>query len=130
MKRIVLSIIISAFIFSVNAQVDRTKAPQPGPAPEIKIGDYQSFHLKNGLKVFVVENHKVPMVTYSLSLDIDPVLEGDKVGYASMTGDLLRAGTTNRTKDQIDEDVDFIGRIKDLRLQEPLVYHHRLFDEF
>jgi predicted Zn-dependent peptidase len=109
MKRIIFSILISTFIFSVNAQVDRSKAPEPGPAPEIKIGDYQSFELKNGLKVFVVENHKVPMVTYSLALDNDPVLEGDKAGYVSMTGDLLRAGTTNRTKDQIDEDIDFIG---------------------
>ncbi len=109
MKRIALSILISVFIFSVNAQVDRSKAPAAGPAPEIKIGDYQSFQLKNGLKVFVVENHKVPKVTYSLTLDNDPVLEGDKAGYVSVTGDLLRAGTTNRTKDQIDEDVDFIG---------------------
>ncbi|NPA37775.1 MAG: insulinase family protein, partial [Chlorobi bacterium] len=109
MKKTILNIIALAFVFSVNAQIDRTHAPAPGPAPEIKIGDYQSFSLKNGLKVFVVENHKVPMVTYSLSLDNDPVLEGDKAGYVSLTGDLLRAGTSNRTKDQIDEDIDFIG---------------------
>ncbi len=109
MKRILLSIIISAFIFQVNAQIDRTKAPAAGPAPEVRIGDYQSFKLDNGLTVFVIENHKVPMVTYSLALDLDPILEGDKAGYVSMAGDLLRAGTTNRTKDQIDEAVDFIG---------------------
>ena len=109
MKKVIFSILILAFTISVNAQVDRTKAPEAGPAPEIKIGDYQSFELKNGLKVFVVENHKIPMVSYSLSLDNDPVLEGDKTGYVIMTGELLRAGTTNRSKDEIDESIDFIG---------------------
>ncbi len=109
MKRILLSIMISAFILQVNAQIDRTKAPAAGPAPEVRIGDYQSFKLKNGLTVFVIENHKVPMITYSLALDIDPILEGDKAGYISMAGGLLRAGTTNRSKDEIDEAVDFIG---------------------
>ena len=109
MKKILFSILISAFVISVNAQIDRSKAPAPGPAPVIHIGDYQSFELDNGLKVFVVENHKLPVVTYMISLDNDPVLEGDKVGYVKMTGELLKAGTKNRTKDQIDEDIDFIG---------------------
>jgi len=109
MKNLLFSILILAFTISINAQVDRTKAPEAGPAPEVKIGDYQSFELKNGLKVFVVENHKIPAVSYTLSLDNDPVLEGDKAGYVDMTGTLLKAGTTNRTKDEIDESIDFIG---------------------
>lgn len=91
------------------SQVDRTKAPEPGPAPEIKIGEYQSFELKNGLKVFVVENHKIPRVAFSLILDNKPILEGDKAGYISIAGQLLRHGTTSRTKAQLDEEVDFIG---------------------
>ncbi len=109
MKNLLFSILILAFTVSINAQVDRTKAPEADPAPEVKIGDYQSFELKNGLKVFVVENHKIPAVSYTLSLDNDPILEGDKAGYVSMTGTLLKAGTTNRSKDEIDESIDFIG---------------------
>lgn len=94
---------------ATQAQVDRTKAPEPAPAPEIKIAEYQSFELKNGLKVFVVENHKLPRVAFSLTLDNEPILEGDKAGYVSMTGQLLRNGTTNRSKAQLDEEIDFIG---------------------
>ncbi len=109
MNKVIYSILLLAFTISVNAQVDRTKAPEAGPAPEVRIGEYKSFELKNGLKVFVIENHKIPVVSYSLSLDNDPILEGDNVGYVGMTGELLRAGTTNRTKDEIDESVDFIG---------------------
>ena len=95
--------------FPLAAQVDRSKMPEPGPAPEIKIGDYESFELPNGLKVFVVENHKLPKVVFSLVLHREPIMEKEHVGYISAAGQLLRTGTTNRTKDQLDEDVDFLG---------------------
>lgn len=90
-------------------QLDRSKQPTPAPAPVIKIGEYQSFELPNGLKVFVVENHKIPRVSYSLVLDYMPILEGADAGYVDFAGQLMRTGTTTRTKDQIDEAVDFIG---------------------
>jgi predicted Zn-dependent peptidase len=101
---IALSVTIGAF-----AQVDRSKLPEAGPAREIKIGDYESFTLKNGMQVFVVENHKLPRVSFSLVLDREPILEGDKAGYTSMVGQMLRRGTTTRTKEQLDEEIDFIG---------------------
>jgi predicted Zn-dependent peptidase len=89
--------------------MDRSHAPEPGPAPEIRIRDYKSFELKNGLKVFLVENHKLPLVNYSLILDIDPFTEGDSIGYSTFAGELLGTATTSRTKDQIDEEIDYIG---------------------
>ena len=91
------------------AQLDRSKAPEPGPAPEINLGEYESFTLKNGLKVFVVQNNKLPRVAFNLLIDRDPVLEGEKAGYVEATGELLRRGTTKRTKDQLDEEIDFLG---------------------
>ncbi len=93
----------------LNGQVDRTRAPEPGPAPVIQVGDYKTFELKNGLKVFLVENHKIPRVSYSLVLDIKPFAEGDSLGYTSIAGELLGTATTTRSKDQIDEEIDFIG---------------------
>ncbi|MFA0962367.1 insulinase family protein [Roseivirga sp. BDSF3-8] len=94
---------------SAYAQVDRSKLPEPGPAPEINIADYESFTLKNGLKVFVVENDKTPRIAFNLVLDRDPIVEGEKAGYVSIAGDLIRRGTTSRTKDQLDEEIDFLG---------------------
>jgi predicted Zn-dependent peptidase/outer membrane lipoprotein-sorting protein len=49
------------------------------------------------------------MVSYSLSLDIEPPLEGDAAGYVQIAGKMMRAGTTNHTKAEIDETIDFIG---------------------
>lgn len=110
MRKLLISFIISIFTFySADAQVDRSQPPEPGPAPVIQIGDFESFEMDNGMTVIVVENRKVPVVSFQLSLDIDPVLEGDAKGYVSLAGSLLREGTTNRTKKEIDETIDFIG---------------------
>lgn len=109
MKRLYIIILLTGFCFSAFAQLDRTKVPTPGPAPEIKIGIPEKFELKNGLKVIVVENHKLPRIAFNLVLNFEAIKEDDKAGYASMAGDLLRTGTTTKTKSQIDEEIDFIG---------------------
>lgn len=105
--------ILSAFILSIGtialAQVDRTQFPAAGPAPEIKIGDAETFTLDNGLKVFVVKNTKLPRVSFTLVLERDPMLEGDKAGMTDFVGEMMTAGTTNRSKDQLDQEIDFIG---------------------
>lgn len=109
MRKIVIYMIALVFISNAYAQVDRSKLPEPAPAKSIQIGDYESFTLKNGMKVFVVENHKLPRVTLSLVFDHEPVMEGDNAGYIDMVGTMLRRGTTTRTKEQLDEAIDFIG---------------------
>ncbi|WKV12501.1 pitrilysin family protein [Marivirga harenae] len=108
-KKIYLSFVFALMASFAFAQVDRTTAPEPTPAKEINIGEPTTFTLKNGLKVFVVENHKLPRVAFSLTFDRDPVLEGDKAGYVSMAGQMLMKGTENRTKAELDQDIDFIG---------------------
>jgi predicted Zn-dependent peptidase len=110
MKKYIVSIFCFALALGAAAQkVDRSKAPAAGPAPKIQIGSYQLFTLDNGLKVIVVENHKLPTVSYSLQLDLDPIKEGDKAGYTSLAGSLMSAGTDTKTKDQISSSIDFIG---------------------
>jgi predicted Zn-dependent peptidase len=100
------------FLFLVQiaqAQVDRTKAPVASKAPKIQLGKPQMFELPNGLKGIVVQNNKIPRVSFSLNLDLDPIAEKDKAGYIDMAGQLLKRGTKTRTKAQIDEEIDFIG---------------------
>lgn len=110
MKKVSIYILFVLFTFStVYAQVDRTHYPAPGVAPTLNIGNAETFTLPNGLKVFVVENHKLPKVTFSLILDRDPILEGDKAGLTSIVGELMSSGTQKRNKDQIDEAIDQIG---------------------
>jgi predicted Zn-dependent peptidase len=109
MKKIIYSILILVLALNVSAQLDRSIRPKAGPAPKINLGKYEMFTMPNGLKVIVVENHKIPKITYQLSLDIDPIVEGEQAGYVSFAGNLMRAGTTTKTKAQIDEAIDYIG---------------------
>ncbi len=110
MKKILSILLAATFTLGLSAQkLDRSVRPKAAPAPEIKLGKTEKFTLPNGLKVFVVENHKLPKVAYSLSLDVDPLLEGDMAGYVSAAGELMGRGTKNRSKDELNKEVDFIG---------------------
>jgi zinc protease len=110
MKKLLFSIYALSLFTAVHAQkLDRSIRPTPGPAPEIKLGDAESFTLPNGMKVFVVENHKLPAVTYSIQLDIRPMPEGNKSGMHQMVGELITSGTKSRNKEKFDEEVDFIS---------------------
>jgi zinc protease len=106
---IVYIFLLFTCVFSASAQLDRSVRPQPGPAPVIQLGDFDSFTLENGLQVIVVENRKIPVVSFQLTLDIKPILEGEAKGYVDLSGQLMREGTINRSKQQIDESIDFIG---------------------
>ncbi|GGD52140.1 M16 family metallopeptidase [Muriicola marianensis] len=109
MKRIYFTLLVAFLAVSVTAQVDRSKMPEPGPAPEINLDEPQRFELNNGLKVLVVENHKLPRVSIQLTIDNPPILEGDKAGVSSLTGALLGNGSTSIPKDEFNEEVDFLG---------------------
>ena len=106
---IALALVFFVAACSSSKKLDRSAVPVAGPAPKIQIGQYQMATLPNGLKLVVVENHKLPRVSYSVSLDIDPIFEGDRAGYTMLSGELMKAGTKTRTKTQIDEAVDFMG---------------------
>lgn len=87
----------------------RAKAPEPGPAPAFNLGEYKEVTLDNGLKVIIVENHKLPVVSYQLFVDKGLVQEGEKAGVSSIAGQMLRTGTESKTKSEIDEELDFIA---------------------
>lgn len=98
----------SLFLTMTMQAQDRTQ-PKPGPSPTINVGKPSSFVLKNGLKVLVVENHKLPRVSFNLTIDNAPYAEGDKKGVADLTSALIGNGTKNISKDAFNEEVDFLG---------------------
>ena len=107
MKKSIL--ILSSLFLTLIMQGQIIPQPKPGVAPTVKIGKPQTFELKNGLKVMVVENHKLPRVAFSLTLDNDPYAEGDKKGLSDMTSTLMGSGTTKISKTAFNEEIDFLG---------------------
>lgn len=107
-KNLFTLLALFAFVFA-SAQIDRSKQPASGPAPKINLGTPETFDLKNGLTVMVVENHKLPRVSIQLSMDNPPIAEGDKSGVSSMVSSLLGKGSTNISKDAYNDEVDYMG---------------------
>ena len=91
------------------AQIDRSKQPEPGPAPKINMERPIEFSLDNGLNVLIVENHKLPRVSISLFFDRTPFLMKEKAGVTSLLGSMLGNGTQTISKDDFNEEIDFLG---------------------
>ena len=110
MKKIYSSLITIACVFTLSAQIlDRSVRPMEAPAKEINIKDAEVFTLKNGLKVFLVEDHATPFLYYSVQLDIKPDLQGNKAGMHGMFGEVFGKITKNRSKEQLNKDIDMIS---------------------
>ena len=106
----------SLFLFAVllgllplQAQIDRSQQPVPGPAPKIQLDEPQEFVLKNGLRVLVVENHKLPRASANLNIDLPPVFEGELAGVNALLSSMLGKGSKAIAKDDFDEEVDYLG---------------------
>lgn len=107
MKKILIALTGLFLTFSMQGQV--IPQPKPGPSPKINIGKPQTFELPNGLKVLVVENHKLPRFSATLTIDNAPYAEGDKKGVADLASALIGNGTKKISKEKFNEEVDFLG---------------------
>jgi predicted Zn-dependent peptidase len=108
MKKVIY-LLAGLFLTATTMQAQDRPMPKPGPAPTVNVGKPQTFTLKNGLKVLVVENNKLPRVSYTLTMDNPPYAEGAKKGVADMTSALMGSGTKKMSKDAFNEEVDFLG---------------------
>ena len=106
MKKIIL---LSSLFLTIIMQAQDRKQPKPGPSPSINIKKPETFSLPNGLKVLVVENHKLPRVSFSLTIDNAPYAEGNKKGIDELTSSLIGNGSTKTSKDAFNEEIDFLG---------------------
>ena len=86
--KLIFALMYTFIASGLTAQSDdfRRAAPAPGPPPEIRFGEYEEFTLDNGLKVVVVENHKLPRLAFNLLVDVPPIREGAFAGAAGMAG--------------------------------------------
>jgi len=95
-------------------------APSAAPAQEspirleppspLKLPAPQRFELGNGLRVVLMENHKVPLVEVEMLVRggsaSDP---GDRTGLATMTAEMMEEGAGTRNSLEYADAVDFLG---------------------
>ncbi|EJL66194.1 putative Zn-dependent peptidase [Flavobacterium sp. CF136] len=90
-------------------QAQNRPQPKPGNSPVVNIKKPQTFVMENGMKVLVVENHKLPRVSFNLTLDNAPFTEGNKKGVDELTSSLIGNGSKKTTKEAFNEEIDFYG---------------------
>ncbi|WP_338875993.1 pitrilysin family protein [Spirosoma sp. SC4-14] len=78
-------------------------------AQTFKVPPYQKFKLKNGLTVYLMEQHEVPLINVSAVFDAGAVQDGNRYGLANMTADALLFGSSNYTKAQLEEKAEYVG---------------------
>jgi zinc protease len=89
---------------------DRSKAPENGTPPELKLPKMQRVTLSNGLKVILAERHEVPLVTMWMTADAGYAADQFAApGTASMTSSLLDGGTSTRSALQISDQLATLG---------------------
>ncbi|MEO8521657.1 MAG: pitrilysin family protein [Acidobacteriota bacterium] len=89
---------------------DRSAAPNIGPPPALELPAIQKRTLSNGLPVWIVELHKVPVATVTLVVRAGGAADpAGKFGLSSLTADMLDEGAGGRDALQIADAVDYLG---------------------
>jgi len=90
------------------ADYKQLKYPKLG---QIEIPQVRRVTLANGMQVFLLEDHELPLINLSALIRTGSVYEpADKIGLAAITGTVMRTGgTTSKTGDEIDEQLEQIA---------------------
>ncbi len=89
---------------------DRARVPPAGPTPAVDFPEIERHTLANGLSVWIVERHDVPLVTLRLVVGAGSEVEPARhPGLASFTSGMLDEGTERRSALEIADEIDFLG---------------------
>ncbi|BCL35518.1 M16 family metallopeptidase [Nostoc sp. MS1] len=93
------------FSLSATAAAKHYTQLQFAPLPEIKLPKYERFVLQNGLVVYLMEDHELPLIGGTAMVRTGSRWEpADKVGLAALTGVVMRTGgTKQRSGDDLNQ---------------------------
>jgi zinc protease len=106
---IAVVLLASVTVFAQD-KPDRSKPPAIGPAPSLKMPAIQKQKLSNGLAVWLVEHHEVPLAQVNLIVrsgsSADPI---GKYGVGSLTAAMLDEGAGTRSALDLADGLEFLG---------------------
>ncbi len=111
-RRLTLAFLAVVVVLSgVSAQEpDRSVPPRPGPPPEFSVPPVRKFALSNGLPVYLLERHQVPLVQANLLVQAGTVMDPPgKSGLASMTAAMMMEGAGSRDALALADAIDVLG---------------------
>jgi zinc protease len=104
------TVLAQAPVYSAQGKPDRTKPPAIGPAPSLKMPPIQKQQLSNGLNVWIVEHHEVPLAQVNVIVRSgsasDPI---GKYGLGSLAAAMLDEGAGARSSLELADALEFLG---------------------
>ena len=98
MKKLNLILLLTIILCGVQNASAQYKLPQ-----------YQKFKLNNGLTIYLMEKHEVPLINVSAIMPAGAIYDGNKGGLASLTASSLMNGNSEYTKEKLDAELDFMA---------------------
>src|SRR5437762_1929220 len=103
-------LLLTPTIVSAQQAPDRSKPPAIGPAPSLNLPAIQKQQLSNGVEVWIVEHHEVPLAQINLIVrsgsSADPI---GKYGVGSLTAAMLDEGAGTRNSLELADALEFLG---------------------
>ncbi|MEZ5285718.1 MAG: pitrilysin family protein [Vicinamibacterales bacterium] len=90
--------------------VDRSQPPPAGPPPELRLPEIQKTTLSNGVPVWIIEQHRVPLVQVNVLLRGGSSLDRTgRFGLASLVAAMLDEGAGSRSALELADAVEYLG---------------------
>jgi zinc protease len=114
-KSLIVVLLVFASLAMAQTEVHRGPVNLPSykelkypPLPPLQVPKPVEFTLSNGIKVFLLEDHELPLVSGGVLIRTGNLFDpADKHGVAQLTGEVLRSGGTKaKTGDQMDEELE------------------------
>jgi predicted Zn-dependent peptidase len=109
-RRLPLAIAVAAAVSLSAQEPDRSTTPSPGPPPALRLPPIQKQTLPNGLRVWIVEHHEVPIVQANLVVragsGADPA---GAFGAAAFAAAMLDEGAAARSALELAEAIESLG---------------------
>jgi zinc protease len=103
-------------IVKTPSKINRAIAPVPGPDPEVTIPALWTGSAINGMKIYGIEHHELPLISYSLVIRGGHMLDSpDKPGVARFTAQMLNEGTSIKTPEELEEAIQLLGASINIR---------------
>ncbi len=112
MKKTILVLMMAALAATAAAQdkPDRSKPPALGPAPSLKMPAIQKQKLSNGLAVWIVEHHEVPLAQINMIVRSGSAAAPiGKYGVGSLAAAMLDEGAGSRSALELADAREFRG---------------------